>query len=320
MAPAHSGHRGPRSVRRLAPPLPAALLLHPGVETRHVDHPRARASRRRSVPLSSSAAFDPERERPAVDGHQFGGGAAPACRSAWRQNAGRRDGCRGFGGPPGSRCSTAASAAASIRLIITGVASTGTSPLPMLGAECSTPTRRSTDPVIPVLSAVRSRVMRCLAGRQLRATDFRGGISRQGDGWTCEQGFFGATLLGPDCWPAPSRASRLRREAPAPTRGEGRCGARIFVLRFEGTRQRACLELSRAPRCPHRKRCLGGHRIPLIIPHITPPGARDRRDSHRISAPRRAASAGRAAAPLPSWRGWRRRRRVRRRTAAGPPR
>ena len=36
-----------------------------------------------------------------------------------------------------SRCSIAFSAAASIRLIITGVASTRTLPLPMLGAVCS---------------------------------------------------------------------------------------------------------------------------------------------------------------------------------------
>ncbi len=43
----------------------------------------------------------------------------------------------------------AASAAASMRLIITGVASTRTLPLPMLGAVCSSPTVSSALPLSP---------------------------------------------------------------------------------------------------------------------------------------------------------------------------
>jgi hypothetical protein len=46
----------------------------------------------------------------------------------------------------GSDCSTAASAAASIRLIITGVASTRMRPLPMRGAVCCSPTTSSALP------------------------------------------------------------------------------------------------------------------------------------------------------------------------------
>ena len=49
--------------------------------------------------------------------------------------------------PGGSRCSIAASAAASKRLIITGVARTCTRPLPTRGAVCSSPTRSSAMPL-----------------------------------------------------------------------------------------------------------------------------------------------------------------------------
>src|SRR6478672_12200073 len=63
--------------------------------------------------------------------------------------------------PSGSRCSTAASAAASIRLIMTGVASTGTRPLPMRGAVCSGPTSRSADPFIPIFKCDSSIIENC---------------------------------------------------------------------------------------------------------------------------------------------------------------
>src|ERR1700730_7331833 len=95
------------------------LLLHTRIEARHVDDdPLVRAVADR---LCVVARRDPERERAAVDRNQLGGGVHPP----------------------------AASAAASITLIMTGVASTGTSPLPMLGAVCSTPTSSSADPVRP---------------------------------------------------------------------------------------------------------------------------------------------------------------------------
>src|SRR6266540_1370895 len=58
--------------------------------------------------------------------------------------------------PAGSRCSTAASAAASMRLIITGVASTCTLPLPMRGAVCSAPTTSPASPVRPGLTRASS--------------------------------------------------------------------------------------------------------------------------------------------------------------------
>src|SRR3954467_11011180 len=65
----------------------------------------------------------------------------------------------------------AASAAASIRLIITGVASTRTLPLPMLGAVCSSPTTSDALPRSPVITlpsimhgmvTVQCGPMRCL--------------------------------------------------------------------------------------------------------------------------------------------------------------
>jgi hypothetical protein len=57
----------------------------------------------------------------------------------------------------------AASAAASIKLIMTGVPKTGTFPLPMLGAVCSTPTRTRAVPVNPVCRLERSIIVLDLA-------------------------------------------------------------------------------------------------------------------------------------------------------------
>ena len=68
--------------------------------------------------------------------------------------------------PTGSRCSTAASAAASIRFIITGVASTAIRPDPTKGAVCSGPTTISAVPVRP--GAIRSRNARTLLGEDIR--------------------------------------------------------------------------------------------------------------------------------------------------------
>src|SRR5689334_21089819 len=68
--------------------------------------------------------------------------------------------------PDGSRCSTAASAAASIRLIITGVARTAIRPDPTKGAVCSGPTTISAVPVRP--GTIRSNKLRTVLGEVIR--------------------------------------------------------------------------------------------------------------------------------------------------------
>src|SRR6186713_1540776 len=60
--------------------------------------------------------------------------------------------------PGGSKCSTAASAAASMTLIITGVANTAMRPEPTRGAVCSGPTTISAVPVRPGRTADRSSI------------------------------------------------------------------------------------------------------------------------------------------------------------------
>src|SRR5215467_10981642 len=68
--------------------------------------------------------------------------------------------------PLGSRCSTAASAAASMRLIITGVANTAILPEPTNGAVCSGPTTISAVPVRP--GTIRSKKVRAPSGEGIR--------------------------------------------------------------------------------------------------------------------------------------------------------
>ena len=60
----------------------------------------------------------------------------------------------------GKRCSIAASAAASITLIITGVASTAIRPEPTKGAVCSGPTTIAEEPVRPGLIRARTSLIR----------------------------------------------------------------------------------------------------------------------------------------------------------------
>ncbi len=60
----------------------------------------------------------------------------------------------------GKRCSTAANAAASITLIITGVANTAIRPDPTNGAVCSGPTTISAEPESPGLIRARTELMR----------------------------------------------------------------------------------------------------------------------------------------------------------------
>ena len=78
--------------------------------------------------------LDPEFERAAVDKKLFRCPHPHADRG--RRDVADLEAVPRLWWPGGSKCSTAASAAASIRLIITGVASTLTRPEPIRGAVC----------------------------------------------------------------------------------------------------------------------------------------------------------------------------------------
>jgi hypothetical protein len=129
------------------------LLLHAGIEARDVDHDAlvgAAADR-----LALVVRLDGEGESTAFDRDKFGSRRHPhadrrRCKVAHvEMDAEALMALR-------QEMPQAASAAASITLIITGVPSTGTRPLPMLGAVWATPTTRSAEPLSPTFSRDRS--------------------------------------------------------------------------------------------------------------------------------------------------------------------
>src|SRR5262249_58730499 len=113
------------------------LVLHTLVEAGDIDHdPLVRAVADR---LLLVVGLDPEQQSAAVDAGQLGGGAHAHSDRRGREVPHVETDAEALM-PSRQQVLTAASAAASMTLIMTGVASTGTRPLPTRGAVCSTPT------------------------------------------------------------------------------------------------------------------------------------------------------------------------------------
>lgn len=131
----------------------AELALHPFVESRHADnHTLMGAAADR---LEIIVGFDAECHGAAFELQYFGGRRDPQADRGRRGVADVKLDAEALL-TRGRRCSIAANAAASITLIMTGVASTAIRPEPTKGAVCSGPTTSSAVPVRPGLIRART--------------------------------------------------------------------------------------------------------------------------------------------------------------------